>query len=923
MTHGTNGGRDAACSLPAERLGRSRSVKNWILFALGSVVLACDGEHPAVDPADTDLQEFNPSPDPRAIKGHAQITKKAFELLRDRGMLPALLQSEHNQNLVLYGNNFADHGEAGRPNPDNDPALGQDFYPGVQLANLMDARTGGTGSTGVLHAETFGNFTFSSRYDLGPLGGDLSLSVDSHASIVWVSAGGTSSGDNPFVYPSTSLRWRLRLDPVLCVPGSFFCSNADVVTMVHRVKGLNQDHVADNLYHYTLGDVRYFANPEVGDGQTALKAYPMLPSHSADPNDANETRIAENIMTRLTNQRLLADADYGNTTYGAVLYQLARKFFVASASEPDIAELVKVGNDVPGWRTGRMRTHGELNEMQLEMPHTYLGGMPHVCAGSTSTDPCASGRPTWPPWIKASPVSGMALSQLETARPGRSDQAALIYLGWATHMMQDASVPHHAANWTGKEHENQDNLGDQPYYYADYSILPWPFSAYGQYWVNRRIQAELDLLLGPASAPRQRGEICRSIGITPQQVELGALHWQRVQGVFLANAKEAYSRRQAILLDADKPAAGADYVKSAVLGTLKLLLCAVPGDDLGGGKDPLVRPRVFQRNLMAGAVQTLDLGMYDAAWPGPHGLLSVGDNQISSLEVPLGYNVTLFDGPRLTGQSRSFGPGLHRDVGTFDNLTSSLLVTRNGESGTFFLRLKRDYVDVYQSNEAAYRRDMMENRYLAVFGSDVFSHAWAYLQEWRYDATTRAIKNVSTGLCLAVRGGSPSSGALVDALACNGGSAQRWELTATGQIQNANGKCLGATKLGVFSIPMVNMTIGARVEMRDCVIPDGQAFDIAYGCRHDPCKVGAALPAGCSADVAEVCEVDPFCCTSSWQSSCVSRARSCTSCVDGLKNGSETDVDCGGSCSVRCASGKRCATASDCVSAACSGGFCS
>jgi hypothetical protein len=39
-------------------------------------------------------------------------------------------------------------------------------------------------------------------------------------------------------------------------------------------------------------------------------------------------------------------------------------------------------------------------------------------------------------------------------------------------------------------------------------------------------------------------------------------------------------------------------------------------------------------------------------------------------------------------------------------------------------------------------------------------------------------------------------------------------------------------------------------------------------------------------------------------------------CADGIKNGSESDVDCGGSCP-RCAKGKTCATRSDCAGGLC------
>ena len=44
-------------------------------------------------------------------------------------------------------------------------------------------------------------------------------------------------------------------------------------------------------------------------------------------------------------------------------------------------------------------------------------------------------------------------------------------------------------------------------------------------------------------------------------------------------------------------------------------------------------------------------------------------------------------------------------------------------------------------------------------------------------------------------------------------------------------------------------------------------------------------------------------------------------CSDGIKNGTETDVDCGGSCP-RCPNGKACLVANDCIGGACTGGQC-
>src|SRR5690606_15932155 len=45
-------------------------------------------------------------------------------------------------------------------------------------------------------------------------------------------------------------------------------------------------------------------------------------------------------------------------------------------------------------------------------------------------------------------------------------------------------------------------------------------------------------------------------------------------------------------------------------------------------------------------------------------------------------------------------------------------------------------------------------------------------------------------------------------------------------------------------------------------------------------------------------------------------------CDDGLKNGGESDVDCGQSCPDKCADGETCLVAADCESANCSAGVC-
>ncbi|MBI2389585.1 MAG: VCBS repeat-containing protein [Deltaproteobacteria bacterium] len=48
-----------------------------------------------------------------------------------------------------------------------------------------------------------------------------------------------------------------------------------------------------------------------------------------------------------------------------------------------------------------------------------------------------------------------------------------------------------------------------------------------------------------------------------------------------------------------------------------------------------------------------------------------------------------------------------------------------------------------------------------------------------------------------------------------------------------------------------------------------------------------------------------------------------SSCTDGLKHGTETDIDCGGTCPTKCAIGKGCTASTDCATGVCSGGKCS
>jgi hypothetical protein len=79
-------------------------------------------------------------------------------------------------------------------------------------------------------------------------------------------------------------------------------------------------------------------------------------------------------------------------------------------------------------------------------------------------------------------------------------------------------------------------------------------------------------------------------------------------------------------------------------------------------------PVVYANNNYTGAFQVLDVGSYDYTTN-----LSIGNDQISSIKIPPGYMVTLFEHGINQGRSKV----LYADTATlpdFDNITSAILV---------------------------------------------------------------------------------------------------------------------------------------------------------------------------------------------------------------------------------------------------------
>jgi hypothetical protein len=528
---------------------------------VGCLALSCSGQpsprEDVTDDVETVQGALSPSYMQTPMRGHELVTRTALDQLLRRNLLPPVMTTDNtglgpNWNLIIYGTYFADNPWAGMPGAATLP-----------VQNHMTAPSAGT------YSSTSGGFTFDVPLPY-PLP-NLAMNVYSSASIGWVPGGAG--------HPSTSLRYSLVLE---IAPTNYFIYQDPTVQI--------KDFALDNFYHYALGDLRdldvfgtELAPIVDGHSPLSLTLFPLYPWHAARSKadwvtwGPEQKAATQGVVDRVVHQDLVKDADFGAAKYGAILYQVARRFFEGSGAEPDLADLVKVGPTVPGWNGGRMQGHGELNEMQLPtFPHTYLGGMPYVCSGSASADPCAAGQPTWPPWTKLE--WGANLPARETPRPGRSISAALIYLGWASHMMQDLAMPHHAANWTGKEHETQDNLGNFLDYYLGEYTDPYTgdYTPAPEYSLETFMQAELDDLLGPVWAPKAKADICRTVGIHDSQVKPGPLGWHSVYPVFLENANRSYTSRAEAIDPAYEKAAGRGYVRNAVLGTIKLLLCAAP-----------------------------------------------------------------------------------------------------------------------------------------------------------------------------------------------------------------------------------------------------------------------------------------------------------------------------------------------------------
>ena len=113
---------------------------------------------------------------------------------------------------------------------------------------------------------------------------------------------------------------------------------------------------------------------------------------------------------------------------------------------------------------------------------------------------------------------------------------------------------------------------------------------------------------------------------------------------------------------------------------------------------------------------------------------------------------------------------------------------------------------------------------------------------------------------------------------------------------------------------------------RGCTVPGGVGACVASACTVDRCDAGRA---DCDGDLTTGCETmtdaNPRHCGGCGvvcpSGVCAGGACQPARCDDGLFNGSETDLDCGGSCP-GCALGRNCSGDADCLSGECRAGVC-
>ncbi|MRG91259.1 hypothetical protein [Polyangium spumosum] len=130
--------------------------------------------------------------------------------------------------------------------------------------------------------------------------------------------------------------------------------------------------------------------------------------------------------------------------------------------------------------------------------------------------------------------------------------------------------------------------------------------------------------------------------------------------------------------------------------------------------------------------------------------------------------------------------------------------------------------------------------------------------------------------------------------------------TGTGKC-DAEGKCLGCTQTS---------ECGSGPPWYTC----DETVNVCFRC-DDGVKNGTETDVDCGGECIDRCGLGKACkVTADCAEACDNGV--CVSCFDGVKNGGEGDVDCGGICADKCGTNQSCNVPADCTSGVCTGNKC-
>jgi hypothetical protein len=517
--------RNAACRLTGQGRGRLFGVLCSLVFIIPAGANGWNAVPLGDDDPDVGSWQSYFEPDSHRGKGHNWMTNLAVKLLKKRGLLEYITWDD--MRYIHHGLDFADH-------PWRGPALHSDeTAPSVRDAD------------GVLFGD--GRVLWNPDYHFdreihNPIG-------ENYYKVHTFWARGFHrfrTRERHYANPTFVARW--------------WANTLGAYDAVEHV------YCADNLLHY-------YKEPSETELVTVLKT-----------------------ARRITNgEKIFSNGPVGSAEYGSVLYQLAQRFWPNYRfPEPKLTDLPYVK------RAGTIHMNPLTKAfLTADLPDTYLGGNPFICAPPHKAayetmvaeqrrifdkcmnrrdakrarcvekslrpymNTCETGDPTWPNFVpKVKPANAAAFRKaLLTNAPGKNKNTALVYLGWALHLLQDTAVPHHAKRWVSKNHNRLEEELDK-------RLKTRPGWGIEQNF-EKRLKKNLSAI------PKKSGSICHRLGFqkdVTRNLNAFSKPGHKTTGVKSVFHQTAL-RAQAGAKDKWDEEMFMEAIDNAVLSSLKLLIC--------------------------------------------------------------------------------------------------------------------------------------------------------------------------------------------------------------------------------------------------------------------------------------------------------------------------------------------------------------